>query len=81
MEIISVGRFDKETGLIGSKTVKKQLFLDGRNKNNDDSPGFESKTAATDVLNDLNKHCNHHSCNQNCISIGCDCYGIKNTPS
>jgi hypothetical protein len=39
-EISSVGHFDEETGLIGSKTVKKQLFLDhtaaepsdGRNK-------------------------------------------------
>jgi hypothetical protein len=38
-EISSSGRFDEETGLIGSKTVKKQLFLydavaessDGRN--------------------------------------------------
>jgi hypothetical protein len=46
-EISSVEHFDEETGLIGSKTVKKQLFLDhttaaepsyGRNK--DGCPGF-----------------------------------------
>jgi hypothetical protein len=60
-EIISVGHFDEETGLIGSKAVKKQFFLDhtaaepsdGRNK--DGCPGFKSKTVATDTFNDLNK--------------------------
>jgi hypothetical protein len=86
-EISSVGHFDEETGFIGSKTVKKKLFLDhtvtepsdGRNK--DGCPGFESKTAATETLNDLNKHCNHRSCNQNCVSISCGSSIIKNTPS
>jgi hypothetical protein len=52
---------------------------DGRNK--DGCPGFESKTATTNTLNDLNKHFNHRSCNQNCASIGCGCSIIKNTPS
>jgi hypothetical protein len=86
-EISSVQRFDEEMGLIGSKTVKKQLLIDhtvvelsdGRNK--DGCRGFKSKPAATDTLNDHNKHCNHHSCNQNYVSIGCGCSVMKNTPS
>jgi hypothetical protein len=53
---------------------------DGRNT--DGCPGhFESKTAALDVLNDPNAHCNHLSCNKNRVSIGFDCLGMKSTPS
>jgi hypothetical protein len=84
----STGRFDEETGLIGSKTVKKQLFLDHTvaeppdGRNTDGCPGhFGSKMAAPGVLNDPNAHCNHDSCNHNHVSIDFGCSGMKITPS
>jgi hypothetical protein len=86
--ISSTGRFDEEMGLIGSKTVKKQLFLDytvvepSNGSNTDGFTGhFESKMAAPDVLNDLNAHFCHHSCNHNCVGISFGCPGMKDTPS
>jgi hypothetical protein len=36
------------------------------------------KTTAPDVLNDPNKDFSHHSCNQNRVSIGFGCSGMKN---
>jgi hypothetical protein len=87
-EISSLGRFDEEMGLIGAKTVKKQLFLDHTvtepfdGRNTDGCPShYELKTVVPDVLNDPNAHFNHHSCNKNCVSIGFGCSGMKNTPA
>jgi hypothetical protein len=83
-EIISKGRFDEETGKIGSKTVKKQLFLDhivvepSNGSNTDSFPGYsKSKTEA----HDPNKDCYHTSCNQNGVSIGFCCPRMKIPPS
>ena len=50
--------------------------------NTDSFPGYsKSKTEAPNVLNDPNKDCYHTSCNQNGVSIGFGCPGMKIPPS
>jgi hypothetical protein len=87
-EICSAGRFDEETGFSGSKLVKKKSFHDHtvtepstRRNTGDCLSCFRSETAALDVLNDSNAHCNHHPCNQNRASIAFGCSAMNNTPS
>jgi hypothetical protein len=87
-EMSSSRPFDEETGLIKSKTVEKQLFLDHTvieaavSRNTGGSLGhFGSAMATPDVINASNAHGYRLSSNQNRSGIECGRCATENTPS